>query len=561
MKKITLLFIACAMLSLTVAKAQVQANIYASELKASSVATDGDVEITYTLNADASAVTVNVENNEPISIPEGTNNWLKGVHTVTINLANPPAQEESLLWSVKADGVAAKTNTTGAPVKFTSDDNPLIQVCSPRGGVAVDKNFDSPFFGRVYMTESMGGVDNGKYDTTRQTYDGIYILNAALEDITGQEANSYAGGLNLILRTPAYVDLSPYFVSVAPDGKVLVPVNYYLTATPDSLNLWIMDAEKPAENFVPAFGGKNRTPHPIRSHIIGDDLFVFEQTNEDAPLAYRIVKYANFSAPHTGAITQTLYSGATTTSKIYPATRSNANFIPDGRGGWWIAQGLATSGAAATESSDKSSLYHIDANGTFDYESYVLGIGNIIRGAVAYNKEKELIAVGVGNTIKFFDVKWTTNVPSLTAATPAIFTTSLSSTYTIDFLEFDAANNLYMGSSSTEKVYVYAMPTTALNNTFTTIAPASQALVSAEPNNTKAVTLGSISVVCLGNDITITSGSAIQSVKLYDLQGRTIISVQGIAAGTYSLTAPSKGIYIVETVTGDACGVQKIVIR
>ena len=83
--------------------------------------------------------------------------------------------------------------------KFTSvkisDDSPIFQFYSGRG-VAVDNNPESPFFGRVYVSESAGGlISEGTPVNPRTTQKGIYILDAALSDVTNQGAKSYTGNI------------------------------------------------------------------------------------------------------------------------------------------------------------------------------------------------------------------------------------------------------------------------------------------------------------------------------------------------------------------------------
>jgi hypothetical protein len=77
----------------------------------------------------------------------------------------------------------------------------------------------------------------------------------------------------------------------------------------------------------------------------------------------------------------------------------------------------------------------------------------------------------------------------------------------------------------------------------------------------KPVNDNEIRIISTGNQITITSGIEMQSVKLYDLQGRTIVSEQGISASVYSITSPGKGAYIIETQTNGVRNVQKIMVR
>ena len=77
-----------------------------------------------------------------------------------------------------------------------------------------------------------------------------------------------------------------------------------------------------------------------------------------------------------------------------------------------------------------------------------------------------------------------------------------------------------------------------------------------------AVNRDNICISRNGNQITITSGNPIQSVILYNLQGITVTSEQGIAANVYSIPAPEKGVYVLKTqMTNGFEDIQKIVVR
>ncbi len=82
------------------------------------------------------------------------------------------------------------------------------------------------------------------------------------------------------------------------------------------------------------------------------------------------------------------------------------------------------------------------------------------------------------------------------------------------------------------------------------------------PNNniTNNVTNG-IRIVCTGGQITVTSDDPIQSVGLYDLQGRTIDFKRNILNDIYLITVQTAGVYIVKTETGSGRNVQKVVVK
>jgi len=530
-------------LNFTTAEPKKEANIFASELKVSPVATNGDVTFTYTLNAPASEVVITVSNGDEFTINSGIG-LNKGVNSVTKTLKTSTA-EGSYTWAVKATGIPANTNTGTTPVKFTDENLNEMKYYSPRGGLVMDKNPDSPFFGRIYISESLGGTTAG-----RTTQDGIYILNAALQDVTGQGNTSYKGGTSWTYNGTAY-DLTPYRVSVAPDGKVLIPKNH--TTNP---GIWIMDPASPGSNFTVAFGSSSIYGRPIQSHLINGDLFVFDETY---PAAYNILRFNSFSPDRTAAHNSLAFTNPS--SCITPNASTGTaivSFVPDGKDGFWIGQ------LRSTESAANPSLIHINSSGTVDFNSFsdmaANKIGAISKGVIAFNKEKDLIAVGCSTLVKIYEVIWTAGIPSLKTATAPVSFNPTTGT-NVDGLEFDPANNIYAISSSLEFIAGFSLPNAnAAANTFTTTAPASNPVVVGGVGIRKVVGFDNIRIVCLVGQIKIVSDNSIQSVKLYDLQGKTIAFNPNISGNTCYLTAPNAGIYIVETVTENGRNMQKVAV-
>ena len=455
MKRFLFLFL-LALLSCVTVRAQVQANIFASELKASAVSATNDVEFSYTLNADASSVTITVASGEVFEITEAAD-LTKGAHKVTKRLKKETAVGE-YSWSVTAVGVAENTNTGENAVKFSDDANEL-RFFQPRG-LGVDVNMDSPYFGRIYVANAREGAASG-----RPTEDGIYILNAALQDVTGQGDASYKGGQDWTLNGTAN-DFTPFRISVTKEGKVLIP--HYWPA--DDHNIFIMDPADPTADFVPAFGAGAVHIRAVQAHLEGDDLYLLGN-NGAAGSTFNIQfqKFADFSVGHTAAATSTI---SFTSAQLITYTIS---FVPDGRGGFWVSQ------YRSAVPSNEAAVLHINASGVIDLtlKNGDAGIpAGLNGGSCAYNIEKNLLAIGFGNTMtgnlaRIYDVIWDeeTGVPALGEN----FITTGAIANTIDGLEFDISNNLYAISFNTERLTGWALPNEeADDNAFVTTAPASQ---------------------------------------------------------------------------------------
>ncbi len=172
-------------LALTAAAPSAQANVFASNVKINggmnnvSVAAGASVSISYILNEPASAgVTIQILSGatavRTISLVGGSAGTLRGTNVVVWdgkNDSNANVPERTYSVSIKA-----ATSGYAGWTKITDDDNPGNYVYEARG-IAVDRNTNSPYYGRVFVGNSF---DNSGQGTSAYygDYLGIQKLNA-----------------------------------------------------------------------------------------------------------------------------------------------------------------------------------------------------------------------------------------------------------------------------------------------------------------------------------------------------------------------------------------------
>ncbi|MDO9152925.1 MAG: T9SS type A sorting domain-containing protein [Paludibacter sp.] len=522
-----------------------KANIYASELKAEAIA--GGYNLKFTLNENANNVTLNINNGSTLVRTINAGALTKGPQSVAILSSDLP--EGTFTWNV-----TAVSDALDRPLKFSDNTQPQLQFYSPRG-VAVDNNIDSPFFGRVYASETLPGTV-----TNRTTQDGIYILNAALQDVTGQGANGYAGGVTWAGAS------SPMRVSVGEDSKV-----YLCDWSDTNPGVWIMDPANPAAAFKPVFSGltiatglasKNGVNvHGAISHCwvtgTGENtkLFTFDKYYVDAVATNRgnLLQYniGNLGAPWQVAPSAVVYDDG-----INGNLQQNYNscIAPDGRGGWWISQYRAEDAVTIP------SLIHVKPNGSVSFNSgkTPLLIGNSYTGGMAVNPEGTVIAMGCNNEVKVYAINFDTQgVPSLTllhSIKPAMGTNSAG-------LAYDRAGNLYVISNTSERLGVWAMPKTV--NQFTTPAPAAQRII-INFTGIEPIINPSDLIKVFPNPardfITIEAqGTEMQRIELYDLKGQLIVSqILRTNRTELKLSDLQSGVYLLKVKTEAGIATKRI---
>ena len=460
-------------------------NIYASELSAGENG-EGQYTLSFTLNADATAVQVKVynETGDPIIIDAGA--LPRGRNNVLVNMAN--VKGSSVKWEVIATG---EDNTLTEPAISSDPETQPLSFKQTRG-IAVDNSMESEYFGRVYITEGSGGSTG--YRTTKN---GLYVLDATLSDVTGQGANSYAGNVAWASSS------SPMRPAVGEDGSI------YLADWSDGHSgVWKANPANLGGDFTPIFGGTRDSDglmwngdtkiagsisscyavgsgeNTILYTVDEDYLGTYGASNlpQVALLQYNI---GNAETPWVNAPSALLFDNPVVGDY---AILSNANcvIIPQ-NGGFWVSQYRWSDGAALPSLSYIKNNEALFKSGTVDASL----ISTSQRGALALNYDGTMIAVGAGDETRVFNVTFNGDVPSI------------SPLYVIDHglggnsfgLAFDYANNLYLANDASG-VAEFTLPTTV--NSRTTVAPKSQYLKGVAAKNGDLNGDGE----CTGSDVT-----------------------------------------------------------
>ncbi len=435
------------------------ANIYAGELDC-----DG-TNFYFRLNEDASNVSITIEKDNEIVDTHVIGALSKGAHKV----ANPFTGKAFDHYSITASARAI-----AYPAKISTDDE-VFQFYAARG-VAVDKTPSSPYFGRVYVSNSVGGeCSEGTAPSFRNSEMGVFVLGNDLTDVTNQGGKAYTGevewGENVAATNYQFALARP---TVAPNGDVFVPSTSF-----GSAGVYVMNPAKPDSAFTPVFSGKRSKStgqiksgskvitNPVMSCVVlgtGKDevLYTYDRDNSMGTVYSNINQYnigEQEALPWTTTPSAVFFNDLNTGSHMQ---NGSGELAYDQRGGFFMSQYRYNSSAAIP------ALIHVNAKGEIDFNIANNGIDGSHQGGMGISADGNMIAIGAAaGTVKVWDVTYneTTGAPSLTEKCIIEWDTK-GNTMGVDF---DAAGNLYIVSNSNERLMVYALPNT--NNTYTTRVP------------------------------------------------------------------------------------------
>ena len=434
------------------------ANIYAGE-----VDYDGKNFI-FRLNEDATDVTISIEKNNEIVASKSVGALKKGLNKV----ANPFGKTAFDYYSI-----TATARPVAYPAKISTDAE-IFQFYAPRG-VAVDKTPASPYFGRIYVSNSVAGqCEYGTAESFRNSSMGIFVLSSDFQDITNQGANAWHGniewGANNTSTNYQWALTRPV---VAPNGDVFVSSSSYTSA-----GVYIMEASKPNGTFLTVFDGKRSKAtgqlkkgtkvvcNPVMQAFVtglGKDevLYTYDRDNSMGTVYSNIAKY-NIgqldSLPWATEPTAKVYNDMTNSFM----ENGSGQLAYDQRGGFYMSQYRYNSSYA------KPALIHVNSKGEVDFNISNNGVDAAQQGGMAVNADGTLLAMGTEyNTVKLWSIEYNAQgAPTLTEQYTIKWGEGECVTMGVDF---DAAGNLYIVSNTNERLMVYSLPNS--NNSFTTRVP------------------------------------------------------------------------------------------
>ena len=447
------------------------ANPYAFEL--TSAQNYNIVTINYVLNAAAEkvALVVSKDGEEVETVELGSAYCAEGGHQVELDVAG--YELGNYEWAIAVTGAAKSDVQTFKRIGFNHPQ-----------GVDTDRNFESPYFGRIYVTEGRSTTSANHYSGSNGGQ-GLYMFTPRfvgfINWITGKYA--YAGGVSFHQKVDTKSGADFRKVRVSEDGRIFVTrqndKGIYLMEAPDADAMQQQNA-----SFASVFtgGSMNATTFAYENNgtFIAAPNVGFDVKGAGKDL--KVVMLSGTKTLFTGTVTSvtrvdeyalgTAKSWSAAPSPVaalsgkYTVNYSGANLCYDNRGGVWYCQ------YRGTPTDAQPALVYVDANGV---QRYFEGAGGLARGGagIRFNHDYTMLAIATSaSTFSIYAVDYkadgTPVLDELTRITHGMGTN-------INDIAWDRANNVYAVSNSNECLKAFALPRE--NNTFATEAASKYAIV------------------------------------------------------------------------------------
>lgn len=486
MKKSLLLFCCTLLFASSVFSANL--NVYASGLKVTGITDDRKLSISYFLNAPADEVVfLLVDKMNPTSAPYfevQLPSKSAGENSAVVNLFGIDVSRYT--WGIKASCNTANATT----VLVRGGEGSLekkFQFYTP-AGLAVDNNPNSPYFGRIYISESRNGASITVNGASKTSEEGVYMFNP---DLSGGDI-PYTGGVSWNQGTSKDGESNPYDMygpaRIAIDDEGFVYVCDNGPVPHGTSGVWRMNPASPEATFDDVLNtfkdGQQQNKrgtlyNRINSAVViggrhDKKLVAIDNTSDNKPNMVSIPL----------EIDENVYPDAVSSTvlrNVYEDKIVNShNTIVRGiHGDYWVFQyrsSLDDYPPITHYNSNYERDFYVDVNNKLDG---MTGGSPNRRGSGALSPDGSLLAFNTTDGLFIYNVSYgANNKPSLTL-NEHISKFNGFAFNNVDGIAFDVAGNLYFASASRERFYVCALK--KQDNTHTTIAPTSQKIPEASP--------------------------------------------------------------------------------
>lgn len=525
-----LLFVGFGLMTL-MASAQ---NPFAYGLKASAV-NDGSVTFTYSLNAPAQSAVINFM---PLAGDGLTDTYVLGAEDLTAGEHQVVVPVEGLTtnveytWSMTVTGAAIE-----APVKV----GPTETFWSPYG-IAIDKNPQSEYFGRILVTECQPTVNDktSGYYTSNQVEGvgpGLYVYDPLMNRIKNDnDKYGFNGGLNFEKYTYDNVTggygqtvYSLKKVRISDDGRIFVGTLDVKNApmyevNPDNLNEWTP--------FFQGLQSKTEAETPSWNFFTEDGDFVagfsaaFDVCGEGEDLRMVNLSCSRGQVFTYGAYQTYEYPIGTATSwnqaaamedEVVPLgfqwtiSSQTVNVAYDQDGNIWWCQ------YRGTPSEAQPSIKHVSKNEDGEWEVDYSDAVNMVRGGCAYDKDFNVLAIASSTShLKFYQVNKGAAGPELELLCEYNGSGLING---FNDICFDYAGNCYVCDNSKEVFIQIQLPTYDFNTNGAKAVPAIKAPETTTPAPSEGDYAQTFIVPGTSTGVVGVNAKTVSSVKYYNLNG------------------------------------------
>ena len=427
-------------------------NPYAYNLSSALSDNKKTLTINYSLNANATAVKAIIMEGDTEVKTVACTGITRGNHTVEIPTTDLPVGPK-YTWKIKVDGTS-KDKPTQVSTYYSL-------YCSH--GLAIDKNPESEYFGRILAAEGMDAVPATGYLSSGQG-GGLYVFNPDFST-DGKVRN---GGKDFTRQWASY-GYQPWRVKISEDGRIFV-------SSCDLNGKFVWELSKDLNTWTEVLArGQEKSSSTMKGNAFTTDEGLFlagMNLSMDVIGSGKDLKLLLYSASGTGITgqTQSLFrldeyalgeatkwdnskepTQITCFSGKYGSMYNNVNIIYDGEGGYWF-------GASRDNNANQPNLVHFDKNGKRDYYSesnkfyggdgILLHNGMLIKGKARINSTTGQFGVytiskdASGNLV--LTEKWAVQANHIGR--------------NLNEFAVDYGENLYVVGNSGEKIIAFAMP-------------------------------------------------------------------------------------------------------